>query len=81
MQMTKLSSIRCTVKIPGGIRGCAWSREGLGYQEEAAESPVAAGIKKSYGGYAELRRGIAVDLAAVFEKDQREMREELAGYL
>jgi hypothetical protein len=58
MQTTKLSSIRCTVKIPGGLRGCARSREGLGYQEEAAESPVAAGIKKNCGGYVELRRAI-----------------------
>jgi hypothetical protein len=58
MYRTELSSIRCTVKIPGGLRGCAWSREGLGYREEAAESPVAAGIKKNCGGYAELRRAI-----------------------
>jgi hypothetical protein len=58
MHTTKLSSIRCTVKIPGGLRGCTRSREGLGYQEEAAESPVAAEIKKNCGGYAELRRAI-----------------------
>jgi hypothetical protein len=58
LQTTELSSIHCTVKIPGGLRGCARSREGLGYREEAAESPVAAGIKKNCGGYAELRRAI-----------------------
>jgi hypothetical protein len=46
MQARKLPLIHCTVKIPGGLRGCARSREGLRYQEEAAESPVAAGIEE-----------------------------------
>jgi hypothetical protein len=29
----------------------------------------------------DFRREIVVDLAAVFEKDQREMREERSGYI
>jgi hypothetical protein len=56
MQATKLSSIRCTVEIPEGLRGCAQLREGLWYQKEAAWLPRVAGIER--GLLADLRASV-----------------------
>jgi hypothetical protein len=54
-------------------------RGGLGYQEEVAGSPIAAGIKKDCGGYAKLRRAISPHPGIGFLRKQRGKREESGG--
>jgi hypothetical protein len=58
---------------------CTKMRGGLGYQEEAAGSLVAAGIKKDCGGYVKLRRAISPHPGIGFLQKQRGKREESGG--
>jgi hypothetical protein len=55
---------------------CAKMRGGLGYQEEAAGSPIAARIKKDCGGYAKLRRAISPHPGISFLRKWRGKRKE-----
>jgi hypothetical protein len=55
------SSMPSVRGIPRGMEALGRSekvRGGLGYQKEVAGSPVAAEIKKNYGGFTKFRRTI-----------------------
>jgi hypothetical protein len=75
------ASIPCDIDQKKNMTRCARTGEEEWTRERARNTGGSSESRNYCGGCYGLRRGIISDLAAVFEKDQREMREEREGVL
>jgi hypothetical protein len=75
------ASNHCKIASSRGSGRCAMSK-GDGWEKKGcSRSPAAANSAGGACRCAEVRRRISLRLVEVFERDQREMREEGLGYL